>query len=227
MRRAREHCWPRVLTQSVRDLRAANAPEWAAALACYAVLSLFPLLLLAVVGASYLVDATWAAGRATDLLGVFVPRGQREVEEIVAAAIDERGRVGILSAVLFLVTGRRVLGALTTGLNLVSDVDQQTDSFQRRVLVEFALLAGLGALFLLALSARALLDVAWGAIRFVPGAASPAFRVLQEILRALLLLVAFTLVYAVVPRGERHWRAAAIGAAAATALFVVARAIRR
>lgn len=225
MRRERGNRWPQVLIQSAQDLRASNAPEWAAALAFYAVLSLFPLLLLAVVGASYLVDATWAVGQATDLLGAFVPRGQIEIEEIVAAAIDERGRVGILSAVLFLVTGRRVLGALTTGLNRVSDVDEQTDSLRRRVLVEFALLAGLAALFLLALSARPLLDFAWRAVRFVPGTAGPAFRVLQELLRVLLLLAAFTLVYAVVPRGERHWRAAVIGAGAATALFVVAQTV--
>lgn len=46
--------------------------------------------------------------------------------------------------------------------------------------------------------------------------------VTQVVVRAALLVVIFTLLYVVVPRGERYWRAAFAGAVVATALFFVA-----
>lgn len=52
-----------LLGQTGRDLWAANALEWAAAVAFYAMLSLFPLLLAGAVIASTVVDPAWATER--------------------------------------------------------------------------------------------------------------------------------------------------------------------
>lgn len=224
-RRVRVRRWAAVVVQTARDLNASNAPEWAAALAFYIVLSAFPLLLAGAVLVSYVADAGWAAERVTDLLAQFLPRGEVEVEEIVQEAVADRGRVGLLSVLAFLVTGRRVFGALTTALNLVSDVDEQRDPLRRRAMVELALLAGVGCAFLLAFTSRPLLDLTWEAIRASSAPEGPAFWVARTAVRIVLLLSAFYLVYAVVPRGRRHHRAALTGAAAATALFLLAQLI--
>lgn len=212
-----------LLLQSIKDLKANNAPEWAAALAFYTLLSLFPLLLAGATVASYFVDATWAVDRITELLGQFVPRGGIEVEQIVDGAIAQRGRVGLLSIVVLLATGRRVLGALIKALNLMSDVDEREDSFIRRALLELGLLFGLGGLFLMALSARPLLSPVWSVLDVLPGPLSLVARPALEIVRGLLLLATFYLIYTIVPRGERIRRAALLGAAAATLLFLLAR----
>ena len=224
-RRVRLGRWRAVVVQTARDLSASNAPEWAAALAFYAVLSLFPLLLAGAVLISYFADAGWAADRLTTLLGEFLPRGEVEVQDIVEDAVADRRRIGAFSALAFLATGRRVFGALTNALNLVSDVDERTETLRRRALVELSLLAGIGLGFLLALMSRPLLDVAWQAIDASSAPEDRAFWVVRTTVRAALLLVAFYLVYAVVPRGRRHRGAALTGAAVATALFLLAQLI--
>lgn len=217
--------WLRVLVQSARDLNASNALEWSAALSFYALLSLFPLLLLGMVVASYFVDANWATSRATELLGEFLPRGEFEIEEIVTAALAERRRTGVISLAVFLIAGRRVLGALTKALNLVSDVDEQSDPVGRRIGVELALLLGLVCVTLLALAAHPLGDLLQNTLQVVPGPDGLLLLVINGVVRVALLLAVFTLVYAYVPRGERLWRPAFTGAAVATMLFLMAQGV--
>lgn len=213
--------WKPVVIESAKDLWRSNVFEGAAALAFYGVLSFFPLLIALAVATTFFTDAEWAVARVGDLLGHFLPSGQIEVQEIVSQAADDRRRVGVVSALLLLVAGRRVLGALTKALNLVSDVDEQQEPLPRQVLVELGLL--LGGVFLLALSAGPLLQVAWNAVGVFPGSRGPAFEILQVVLSGCLLLVSFFLIYTVVPRGARHTSAAGAGAVAATLLFLGAR----
>ena len=78
--------WSAVVVQSLRDLWIGSALEWAAALAFYAVLSLFPLFIVGLTLASFVIDAAWASRHATDLLGFFLPGGQAEIESILTAA---------------------------------------------------------------------------------------------------------------------------------------------
>ena len=217
--------WRTVLAQSLRDLRATDAPEVAAALAFYALLSLFPLLLAGAAAASWFVEPAWAVARIAHLLGEFVPSGEVEVEAIVGGAIAERGRVGLLSVVVLLVSGRRVLGALAKALDRVSDVDERRGGLLRRVAVELAMLLGVAALFALALSSGPLLALLWRTGEGAPWPARTASTAAQEGARGALLLATFFLVYYFVPRGERDKRAALAGAAAAVLLFLLARAL--
>lgn len=222
MRRATAAEWRAVIIQSARDLWASSAVEWSAAIAFYAVLSLFPLLILGMVLASYVADPDWMTRESTRLLGQFIPRGQEEIETIVNRAIENRGRVGLLSLVVFVVPGRRILGVLTKALNLVSDVDAQDDTFARRAVVELSLAGGLIVLGLLALAARPLTELAWKTSSVVPGADGPTVAVIQFLVRVVILIGLFGLVYAFVPRGERLWQAVLTGAVVATVLFLLA-----
>jgi uncharacterized BrkB/YihY/UPF0761 family membrane protein len=88
-----------------------------------------------------------------------------------------------------------------------------------------AMLLGLAALSLLALAARPLLQLAWTTGRVLPGPDHFLITDMVEAFRVLILLGIFTLVYAVVPRGERLWRAVFVGAGAATAFFLIAEAL--
>ncbi|MDP9366178.1 MAG: YihY/virulence factor BrkB family protein [Chloroflexota bacterium] len=197
----------------------------AAALAFYALISLFPLLLAGAAVASWFVDPAWAVARITHLLGEFLPSGEVEVEAIVGGAIAQRGRVGLISVLVLLVSGRRVLGALTRALNRVSDVDERRDGLLRRAAVELAMLAGVGALFGLALSSGPMLALLWrvgdDASWFDRAAAVGALAVV----RGTFLVATFFLVYYFVPRGQRDARAALAGAVAAALLFLVARGV--
>lgn len=211
--------WRSVIVQSLRDLWVSSA------LAFYAVLSLFPLFITGMILASFVFDVDWATRQASDLLGLFLPSGREEIETIVTAAVAERGRVGILSLIVFVTTGRRILGALTKGLNHVSDVDEQRDTFRRRAVVELALVAGLIALGLLALAVQPLIDRVQEPLRATPGPYGLLVAIASGSVRAALLLLVFTLIYAFVPQGQRLWRAVLTGAAVATALFLLAQGV--
>ena len=201
----------RVLRQTGRDLWAGQVMEWAAALACYLVLSLVPLLLAGAALASYLVEG-------------FLPAGVLDLDPLVAGAIAARGRVGLVGIGLWLVAGRRILGALVTALDRVSDVDARHETVQRRALVELVALTGIGALFIVALLARTLVRVLWEAI-WGPHAATPVTWLLGTAIHALILVAAFFALYTIVPLGKRNGRAACIGASVATALLLVVRAL--
>jgi uncharacterized BrkB/YihY/UPF0761 family membrane protein len=80
-----------------------------------------------------------------------------------------------------------------------------------------------GALFVVALSARALFGLVWEAI-WGTGPSSPVTWALGAAIHALLLVAAFYALYTVVPYGQRHRRSALAGALTATALFLLVRA---
>ena len=211
-----------LLFQSLKDLLMNRGLEWAAALAFYTMLSFFPLLLAAALVCSLFVDAQWAVDRLAGRLGEFVPEGEARMAEIVGGAFEQDRRVGLAAMPLLLLTGRRALGTLTQALNLVSDVDEKADRFVRRAVVELMLLLLLGALLGLALSSVFLFDLLWDILRIVPDQRGLLFRLVPGIVRALLLLGAFFVIYRFVPRGERSARAAVVGAVAAMAVFLAA-----
>jgi membrane protein len=212
-----------VVRQTLRDVWAGNAMEWAAALAFYAVLSIFPLVLAGAALAAFVVDPSVVTTRLSGLLEGFVPPGVVEIDQIVAAAMASRQRVGFFAMLVWLLAGRRILGALVTALDRVSDVDERHESLQRRAVVEVVLLVGIGALFVLALSARSLFGLVWEAI-WGTGPSSPGAWVAGALVHVLLLVAAFYALYTVVPYGERHRRSALVGALTATALFLLVRA---
>jgi len=217
--------WRQVIGQTARDLWTSSVLEWAASLAFYAVLSLFPLLIAGMVAASYIVDVAWATDQAISMLGQFLPEGEAEIEEIVTTAIEERRRVGLLSFVVVLLTGRRILGGLIKGLNHVSDVTEQEDTIKRKAVIELALLAGLFTLIGLALASQRLLDLLWGTMRAIPGPDGLVIDGIGALVRIVLLFLIFTAAYAFVPQGQRLWRPVLTGATLATLLFVAAQLI--
>lgn len=141
----------------------------AASLAFYALLSLFPLLIVIIVAFSFVAEPEWATDRAINLLGQFLPEGEAGVEATMADAIAQRGRVGVLSFVVLLVTGRRILGGLSKGLNHVSDVNVLDETVKREAAVEIALFVGLVGLALLAFSSDFIVEVLWSAAWKLPG----------------------------------------------------------
>jgi membrane protein len=214
---------PQVVRQVLRDSWAGQIMEWAAALACYALLSLFPLLLAGATLASYVVNPTVVTEQLSTLIEAALPPGAIDLAPVVAAAIAAKGQVGIAAVVLWLVSGRRILGALVTALDRVSDVDARHETVRRRAFVEFVLLAGIGTLFLIALAVRPLLthlgEQLWG-LRDSWLAAWAVAGV-----QIALLFVTFFALYTVVPRGERSAHATLLGAAVATGLVLITRMI--
>jgi membrane protein len=218
--------WRRRVGQSflmaARDFLVDNGPNWAAAVAFYGLLSIFPLLLAAVSIASQLVDAQWAVEQLTRWLGDFVPAGEKEIAEIVRQAQQAGAGAGLISMLLLLWSGSYVFGAMTTALNLAYDVDE-VYGFWMRMLVRFAMLLTVGVMLLVAITTPLFIELLGKLPDVVPGNTAPAVKLASAIVPVTLLLLAFFLVYRFVPRTRLKWSAALSGAVVATVLFQLAR----
>lgn len=212
----------RVAVASVKDFFQDNGPEWGAAIAYYSLLSIFPLLLAAAAIAAFFVDPKWAVDQATRLLASFVPQGEAEIGQIVNDAIDARGSVSILSIGALLWSGSRVFGAITKALNIAFDVEDRYGFFQR-TLVELAMVATIGVLFVVALASRFVVALMANFLKVFPTGRDVFIPILLEAVPGVLLLLAFFLVYRFVPTRSPDWPAALVGAVLATAVFLLAR----
>lgn len=172
---------------------------------------------------SWVVPPTLVTERLSALVEGSLPATVVNLDPIVASAIAARGRVGFFVLILWLFAGRRIFGALITALDRVSDVDARQETVSRRAWVEVVALAGVGLLFLLTLAVRPLLGVMtaalWGTDQYQRLTA-----LVGDLVRALVLFLAFFALYMVAPHGERSWRAAGCGAVVATVLVLTVRA---
>lgn len=212
----------RVLAQSARDTFTDHVPQWAAAVAYYALLSVFPLLLATIAIAAYFVDPSRAEEQIMHFLGDFVPQGRQTIRQTIQEAFQTRGSVGVVSVVTLLWTGSRVFGILTTALNVAYDAEESY-GFWKRLMVEIAMTVGAGLLFLLALVSGVLLNGLRDLFQAFPVGSNLLIDLSRWLVAPLLLLFAFFLIYRFVPRGRHDWRSAMAGAAAATLLFIAAR----
>lgn len=210
-----------LLIQTVKDLFTDNMPQWAAAVAFYGLLSLFPFTLAAVSIAAYFVDVNWAVTKISDGMGEFLPRGEDVIKNTLQDVLRVRGTVGLLSLLALLWTGSRVFGVLTMALNIAYDADE-TYGYFKRLMIEGLFMLTAGLLFFLALSSSVFLRMFQGALQFLPEDRGLVFRVVTEAVPDLLLIVSYFLVYQYVPRTKPKWQASLAGAGAATLLFLVA-----
>jgi membrane protein len=210
-----------VLVQSARDLLADSGPQWAAAIAYYCLLSAFPLLLLVAALASYFIDPQWAVDQATKLLGGFLPENGTTIQGIIHGVIAARGMVGLLSGVVLLWTSSLVFGTLIKALDVTYDV-ARSYSFLKRFLIQLVMVLSIGPVFLVALISSFLFDLLWQLLQVVP-AHQVVFQLSTWLVRGLLLLAAFWLIYRLVPHQKPSGQAALAGAIIASFLVLIAR----
>jgi membrane protein len=191
-----------VLSQSVKDFMTDNGPQWAATLAYYTLLSVFPLLLAAAAIAAFIVDPKWAVNQVTHLLGNFLPTGQGQINSVVKDAIDARANAGLVSVILLAWTGSRVFGTLTQALNIAYDVDESY-SFLKRTVIQFAMALTIGLLFVVAIASLWLIGFV-GNLFGITGPLALLIRILRWLVPGLLLWLALALTYRYVPRARGY-----------------------
>lgn len=199
-----------------------SAPQWAAAIAYYSLISSLPLLLVAVSVISLFADASAATDQFTSLVGNFIPRGENRIREIVDQAVSTRSQIGLISFVTLLWTGTRVFDALTKSLNIIYDIETSYN-FLQRLLVDFIMLLTIGLFFVLAVSSGFAFGIVWDSLDFVPAERGVVFQMVSWLLQVGFLLAAYFLIYRFVPRGNQEWRSALIGSVVATVIFLLAR----
>lgn len=211
----------RVLVQTIKHFTKDNGPQWAAAIAYYSLLSIFPLLLAGIAIAAYFVDQQWAIEQGSQLIRGLVPSGTQFLREIIESIIETRGQVGILSLLVLIWSGSRVFGVITKALNIAYHVSEPYGFF-RRTLVELVMTFTIGILFVLALGSRLLVTFIQGLIEIPFLQGQVFYQFLTYAIPAVLLLLSLFLTYYYVPRRRVAWWAALAGAVLFTVLFLIA-----
>ncbi len=211
-----------VLVLAGRDFFKDDGPMWAAAIAYYSLLSLFPLLLALGSIAAYFVEPQWAVQQATGYLGDLLPRGSGAIERIVKQTIEAGQGGGLLFLVPLLWTGSLVFGAIAKALNIVYEAEDQY-GFAKRMMVRVAMLLSLGAMFLVALASPLALRLLRATLGILPAASEIIFELIVNALPTVFLLLAFFLAYRFVPGRRIDWRAALFGGVIAALLFAAAK----
>jgi membrane protein len=211
----------KALVQSAKDFVHDNGPQWAAAIAYYSLLSLFPLLLAAVAIAAYFVDPQWAIQQGSRLMGNFLPGSVNFIRGIIEDLIKSRGQVGIVSILLLIWSGSRVFGVITKALNIAYDASEPY-GFLKRTVIELGMTVTIGILFLLALGSRMALSFLEGLFRIPILQQDVLYQFLGYAIPAALLLISLFLIYRYVPRRRVTRGAALAGSILFTVLFLVA-----
>jgi membrane protein len=198
-----------------------NAPRLGAAVAFYALLSLAPVIVIAVALAAVLYGRDAAQGRlASELLDVAGPDVARTIQEIIKGAYQPR--TGVIASLLGLVT--LAFGASSTflelhdAMNTIWDVPLPLSRSNAATILRlirdrfYAFVTVLGVGFLLLLS---LLLNAWVAAMRI--AVPQAARVL---ILFLVIAMLFATLYKVVPDIRLKWSDVALGAIITSALFM-------
>ena len=209
-----------VLVQSVKDTFIDSGPQWAAALAYYALLSAFPLMIVAISVASLFTNTeAIIVDRLTSSLGSWVPQ-ENKIRDVVQQAVDSRGRIGAMAFAGLIWTGTRVFGTLTRAMNIAFDADESYGVLKRFV-IEFVMLLTIGVVFIIAMASGLVTRWLWEAVQIFPSKQGVIHNVTTEFVELMLLLAAFLLIYRFVPHVKQDWRSAVAGAGVATLLFSI------
>ena len=215
--------WVFILGWSGRDFMVDDALHWAAAIAFYGVLSVFPMVLAGVDLATWFVDLHGASQKANELLRPVIPRSDI-VRDIVVKAIRDRHHINVLSFLFLIYAGGRVFSILIRALNIACDLDEIYGWFYR-LLVELGMLVSIGMLFLVALVVSLAAPLFGDPLAPVPQIKGLVLGLIDWTLPPLLLLGGFFCLYKFIPRHRCNWQSALIGAVAATAGCVGAKPV--
>ncbi len=215
---------PRVFRQASSDWIDDNAPRLGAAVAFYTLLSLAPVIVIAVALAAVVYGKEAAEGRlASEIAGVAGPEVARTIQEIIKSGYQPRISViaTLLGLAILAFGASSVFLELRDAMNTIWHVSlppcrNHAATVLRLIrdrFYSFATVLGTGFLLLVSL----VLNAWMAAMRIVvPRAAT-------WIISCLLIAVLFAALYRIVPDVELKWKDVALGALVTSLLFMIGR----
>ena len=206
-----------------------GAPKLGASLAFYSMLSIGPLLLIAVAVTGLFVSHD-QAGRylIEQIKGLVGADGAQTLETVIRHSRDQHKGVlaSIIGVVTLLISAAGFFGQLQEALNIIFDVPKAKATFGQFIkkrLLSFGMVVGICLLLLSSLVISAVLAGLTGAL----GDSVPllAGQVLNVVLSVVISTVLFALAFKVLPDVELQWRDVWIGAVITAVLFAVGKSL--
>jgi membrane protein len=205
-----------------------------AAIACYTMFSLAPLLVLAVAIAGIAFgEAAVREAVASQLVGLVGREGAAAIQALVGeegldGETDGGGFAGLISLVILLITASAVFGELQASLNAIWKAEPRGLSLSylvRARLLSIGLVAATGFLLLVSLlAAAALAAIGTWASSNLPMAA-PLLGAANFGVSFLLTALLFAAVYKVLPDRRLRWRDVGMGALCTALLFTIGKTL--
>jgi membrane protein len=199
-----------------------NAPRLGAALAFYALLSLAPVIVIAVAVAAVVYGQAAAQGRlALEIGGLAGPDVARTVEDIIKGA--DQPRTGLIATLLGLATlafsASSMFVELHAAMNTIWDVPLPQERTNGATILRLIRSRFYSFMAVLAIGLLLLLSLVWNACVTAMGIAVPRGTTFTIIF--LLVAVLFAALYKIVPDVPLKWSDVALGAAITSLLFMV------
>ncbi len=219
------HRLTRVSRRAVSGFLAHEALQFAGSMAYFGVLSIFQVLLLGVVVASYLMGEGEARAFVIEQVASGSPLEPEVVGGVIDAIVESRGGMTIISFAFLTWGALGAFSALSTGIGRVFE-NAPPRPFLRDKLLGLLLMGLTGLLALASL----VIGIATGAIQAVArdqlggvAGGGSALWVIGLVVPILLIFVAFWVIYRVVPNRPLSWREVLPGAVVAALLWTVLR----
>lgn len=216
----------RVLREAAADWMEDNAARMGAALAFYSILSLAPLLMIALGLAGMIFDEADARSR---LVAQMSELAGKEGGEAIQAMLESGSKAsGTLTTIIGIVTllfgASGVFGELQSAMDAVWDVKPKPAGwlgFIKARFLSFAMVLGTGFLLVVSLLASTAIAALQGSAHGRWPELEPLFHVLFLLLTFAIVTVLFAFIYKLLPDAKVPWRDAWIGAVITAALFSI------
>ncbi len=205
-----------------------RAGETAAAIAYYALFSVFPLILFVIAALGFLLKTPDTQERIIQTIAAYLPGSEDLLGSTIRQVIRVRGPIGVVAAITLLWSGSGVFSALATAIGRAWREDGGRPFWKQR-LVGLALAAGVGLLILLAIISSSFAQIIgrYGRSLLPPELAAFSFPldVAGFTLAVVANLGAFFIAYMWLPGAPVPARAALLGAATAGLTWEVAKGV--
>lgn len=220
-------------TETIRAFIADEAMTRGAAIACYTMFSIAPLLVVAVAIAGLFFGEAAVSSAVADQLVALVGRQGAEAVQAIVQGTESNGAEGsrlpaLVSAVILLITASGVFVELQAALNAIWRVEAPpvTVSYLVRArLLSIGLVAASGFLLLVSLVASAILAAVGRWAGEVLPILMPVLSGLNLAVSFLLTAILFAAIYKVLPDRRLRWRDVAVGALGTAVLFTIGKTL--
>jgi membrane protein len=213
-----------LLFRTVEKLGDIDATHRAAAVAYYAFLSIFPLLLGLIAVFGFFLPSVNLQDKLLNYVGDNIPGATNILKQNIASIIELRGAMGVLSILIFVWGASALFSAVSLAINRAWDIRQYHRHFFIRKASELGMVFGVGILFLLSLGISAIISIIFKALN-LPAADLIVVDVGSRLVAFLLILIVFLLLYKLIPNTRTYWRYIWQGALLAAVLFEIARTL--